>query len=115
MNLAECFKMIGGDYEGVISRLSGEERVIKYLKKFIDSPDYSLLMTAVEDKEWNEAFRLSHNIKGVCLTLGLTKLYDSSYTLCESLRDGEPKTDISGYVSKLMEDYTAAESAIKGL
>lgn len=47
MTVKECYELMEGDYNDVISRLAKDERVEKYLRKFIVSEDYAELVKAV--------------------------------------------------------------------
>ena len=66
MSLTECYIALGGSYEEVLSRLSSERLVNKFVLKFLTDPSYDLLVRSMESKDWPEAFRAAHTIKGVC-------------------------------------------------
>jgi HPt (histidine-containing phosphotransfer) domain-containing protein len=104
-----------GDYEGVKGRLLTDERVKKYLLKFADATDYQQMVDAINQEDYELAFRMSHNLKGVCLNLGITQLQKSSEILCEEFRNGKPQNDITGMLQAVTEDYQSTISAIKGL
>lgn len=113
MGLKEFYSEINWDYEEVLSRLGKEDRILKYLKRFVDNDDYSLAKSTLSGKDYKEAFRHVHNIKGMSLNLGLGSLIKSSSELCEALRNGEPAVDISDMLAKIDEDYLMVVSAIK--
>jgi HPt (histidine-containing phosphotransfer) domain-containing protein len=115
MNLQECYEEMQGDYEGVKGRLLTDERIQKYLVKFSNAKDYQMMLEALEKKDYELAFRMAHNLKGVSLNLGLTKLQETSAVLCESLRDGEPKEDITGLVEEVKSTYGDTVGAIRQL
>ncbi len=94
MTLQECYAAMGGNYEDVIGRLRSERLVQKFVLKFVDDGSYGLLCRSLEEKNYEEAFRAAHTIKGVCQNLGFTRLGDSSSALTESLRSGwTPEAD----------------------
>ena len=94
MTLQECYTAIGGNYDDVIGRLRSERLVQKFVLKFLADDSYNLLCRSLEEKNYEEAFRAAHTIKGVCQNLSLAKLQDSSSRLCESLRNGyTPEAD----------------------
>ena len=94
MTLQECYAAMGGNYEDVIGRLRSERLVQKFVLKFVDDGSYDLLCRSLEEKNYEEAFRAAHTIKGVCQNLGFTRLGDSSSALTESLRSGwTPEAD----------------------
>lgn len=88
MSLTEFYTRIGGDYEEVICRLMNEEFIKKLLNKFLEDNSYTLLMENVGSNN-EAAFRAVHTLKGVCLNLGLGKLYESSVAVTEALRNGK--------------------------
>lgn len=113
MTVQECYAKMSGDYEGVKERLLKDERIEKYLRKFLDSGDYASMMEALEKKDYETAFRASHSLKGVSLNLGFTGLRNSSDKLCEALRGGEPKVDLQDMVLAVTEDYEQVKAAIQ--
>ena len=90
MSIQECYETFGGDYEGVIERLLSSERVAKYCHKFVDADDFSAIKKAMEAGDYEDCFRVVHNLKGVALNLGLTPLYETLDELCEALRPSKP-------------------------
>ena len=114
MTLKECYAALEGDYDEVFARLRSEKMVQKFVLKFLNDKSYELLETSMETKNYEEAFRAAHTIKGVCQNLSFTKLYESSNCLTENLRSGYgEKTD--GLVRQLEEDYRQTITAIQAL
>ena len=112
MTLQEFYKEVGGDYDGVMGILMKEERIYKYLFKFEGSDDFSCMNDAIAAENYEDAFRYSHNLKGVCLNLGLGALATTASELCEKFRHGAPEED----VSKLQEIVAANyENVIKNI
>lgn len=94
MTLQECYAAMGGNYEDAIGRLRSERLVQKFVLKFLSDGSFGLLCQSMKEKNYEEAFRAAHTIKGVCQNLSFTKLQDSSSRLCESLRNGyTPEAD----------------------
>lgn len=112
MTLQECYIALGGNYEEVFSRLHSDRLVQKFVLKFLDDKSYELLITSMEEKDYKEAFRAAHTIKGVCQNLGFTRLQNSSSQLSEALRHGyTPEADtLIGQVEK---DYQVTVDAIR--
>ena len=115
MQIKEFYEKTNGDYEGVMSRLMKEDRVLKYLKKLPAMDDYKNLKDALAAQDWELAFRSSHNLKGMCLNLGLTSLFEPSSNLCENLRDGSPKEDCAPLMEKLAAVYDETIALINEL
>lgn len=114
MTLKECYQKMGGNYDEVFSRFRKEERVQKFVLKFLNDKSYELLCESLESENYDEAFRASHTIKGICQNLSFTRLYQSSYQLTELLRD--KKIDqIEDYVNRVKEDYLLTIEAIHEL
>ena len=112
MTLQECYAAMGGNYEDAIGRLRSERLVQKFVLKFMADGSYDLLCRSLEEKNYSEAFRAAHTIKGVCQNLSLTKLQDSSSRLCESLRAGyTPESEALARETEA--DYQQTVSAIR--
>ena len=112
MTLQECYTAMGADYGDVIGRLRSERLVQKFVLKFLDDPSFELLCRSMEAGQYEEAFRASHTLKGVCQNLGFTKLGRSSSDLTEALRGGyTPQAD--GLLVQVKEDYALTADAIR--
>lgn len=111
MTLQECYAALGGGYEDVLGRLGSERLVRRFVVKFLDDPSYLLLAEALESGNYEEAFRASHTIKGICQNLSFPLLLESSSKLTEALRSGtKPASD--ALFAQVTADYTAAKEAI---
>ena len=86
LSLKECYDAMGGDYEGVSERLRSENMVRKFALKFLEDRSYDLFCDAMADKNYEEAFRAAHTLKGICQNLGFTRLLKSSSEMSEALR-----------------------------
>ena len=115
MTVNECYTLMQGDYQDVLGRLMTDARIQKYLGKFAAGTDYSQLLSALEEQRYEEAFRFSHNLKGMCLNLGLSVLAASSSTLCEALRNGPPTVDVAPMLAQVTADYNMVIDAISQL
>ena len=112
MNLQECYAALGGNYTEVCGRLHSERLVQKFVLKFLDDKSYELLCVSMAEKDYGEAFRAAHTIKGVCQNLGFTKLLESSSLLSDALRNGwTPEADT--LIGQGTEDYRITAEAIR--
>lgn len=93
MTLSEFYSRVGGDYKEVTGRIGNEILVERFLIKFLQDPSFVQLTVALEEKDVQSAFRAVHTLKGVCLNLGLTDLFEVSSALTEKLRG----MDMRGY------------------
>jgi HPt (histidine-containing phosphotransfer) domain-containing protein len=115
MTIQECYNQIDGDYAGVKCRLIDDERILRFLIKFKTTSDYTRLMDALRKEDYETAFCMAHNLKGIGLNLGFTSLYKESNVLCEALRGGKPSADISEMISAVEEEYNKVMDAISSL
>lgn len=112
MTLQECYAAMSGNYEDAIGRLRSERLVQKFVLKFLADGSYDLLRQSLEEKNYEEAFRAAHTIKGVCQNLSMDRLQSSSSRLCEALRNGyTPEAD--ALAEEVAEDYRLTVAAIQ--
>lgn len=105
MNATEVYATLHENYDEVLARLVSDERITKYLKKFI-AEDYSKHMNdALATDDYEEAFRMVHSLKGMGMNMGFKKFYNKCDGLCEALRNGKPTIDISDMVSDVNTSY----------
>ena len=113
MGVVELYKQPNADYENVIARLATEERVSKYLHKFLETTDYEDLKNAVNNSDWEKAFLSVHTLKGMALNLGLTQLATNASNLTEELRGGlKSESSALNYFSMVSEEYKKTVDAI---
>ncbi len=112
MDIKEAYTLIGGDYSGVLGRFGKTELVYKFAKKFSDDPSYKSLCASLDAKDYGEALRAAHTLKGVCANLGLTKLCEASSLVTEELRAG--RTDkLDELMPTVAAEYNKAVSALR--
>ena len=103
MTMQECYKAIGGNYEAVLGRLHNEALIPRFTLKFLEDQSYLQLKQALENKNYEDAFRSAHTLKGVCQNLSFDRLYEVSNELTELLRD---RTGAQPGISEAMEKVT---------
>lgn len=114
MTLQGCYAAIGGDYEEAFARLRSDRLVEKFVLKFLDDGSYGLLCRAWEEKDYGEAFRAAHTIKGICQNLSFVRLLDSSSRLSDALRSGwTPEAET--LIEQVKEDYIMTTDVIRAL
>lgn len=114
MTLQEFYDEIGGDYSGVMSRLMKEERVVKFVRRFLDDKSLGILNEKIAEGNYEEAFRAAHTIKGVASNLGFSRLLKSSHDLTEELRDGAAPANTDN-LDRVRSDYAQTVEAIRAL
>lgn len=112
MTLKECYEAMGGNYEEVIGRLRSERLVQKFTLKFLDDESIKLLQESLKTENYEEAFRASHTIKGICQNLSFDKLLASSTALTEELRAGKG-LEADRLAAQVFADYEQTVSAIQ--
>lgn len=113
MTIKECYQEIG-DYEEILSRFYKEERIKKFVLKFLDDKSFELLCESIKNQDYKEAFRASHTLKGICQNLSFTKLYQSCFDLTELLRNNQ-NDGIDALFQQVKNDYFLTIDTIKKL
>lgn len=119
MNLQECYEAFGGNYEDVKARLVKDSLIERLVIKFLDDKTYESLFRAMEKKDYGEAFRGAHTLKGVSQNLSFDCLGKSASALTESLRNWE-KEPVDEAICEtiwhqMTDDYMSVVNAIKDL
>ena len=77
---------MGADYAPVLQRLGSERIVTKFALRFLEDKTFSGLCDALDAHDAEEAFRMAHTLKGICLNLGFEPLRQASSELTEELQ-----------------------------
>lgn len=115
MNLKDCYTAMDADYEEVMARLPREASVIRFLRKFAVDTEFSKMLDAFVQKDYAGVFSASHNLKGVCGNLSLKPLAKACSAICEEVRHGAPKEDITPLVEDAKKIHTEVISVIAKL
>lgn len=116
MTVKECYEIMKGDYDDVVSRLRTDERIKKFLLKVLDDPSFAQLCNAMTENNVEEAFRAAHTLKGVCKNMSLTGLAYSASNLTEALRGRtEFGGDVDQLFKKVKKDYALTMACIQML
>ena len=115
MTLKEFYEKTGGDFEQVLARMLTEERVKKYVMKFLNDESLNKIKQALDDKNYKDAFLHTHNLKGVCLNLSFNGLLEPVVVLCEELRNGNPQGDVDAMYVNVEYMYNQVRSAIENI
>lgn len=114
MTLRACYEAMGADYDAVLGRLRKEDRILKYLLKFLDDPSLEALRQSLKAGNAEEAFRAAHTLKGVGQNLSLDKIYTTSSTMAEILRGGSLE-GTAPLLERLEADYAQAAGLIRAV
>ena len=114
MNLKDCYIKFGGDFDEVLGRLRREQIVQKFMYKFLDDKSFHLFEASVENKDYEEALRAVHTLKGICQNLSFTRLFESSSLMTKALKENDwNKAD--DMLPQLSMDYYEIINAIEEL
>lgn len=119
MQLRECYEALGGDFDSVKERIISEDRIMRFVIKFLADSSFECLKKCIEQEDYTEAFRAAHSLKGVCYNLGFQRLGDSASNLTECLRDKDrnqiDEALCNGLFQKVLQDYEVAVEVISQL
>lgn len=119
MQLEECYATFGGSYEDVKSRLMKDDLIKRLTIKFLADTSYDNLEKAMNEKNYGDAFRAVHTLKGVSQNLSFDVLSHSTEGLTESLRKWETvpvdEAVCEQQWKKVMEAYQTVTDAIRSL
>ncbi len=104
MTIEECYNKVGADYKDVMKRFGSEDMVQYFALKFLKDPSFPDLCRAMEQGDSELAFRSAHTLKGICLNLGFTPLYEVSTDLTEKLR-GRNTNGLDEELARVRERY----------
>ena len=111
MTSESLYAHMDADYSEALRRIGGNERMVKYLRIMRRDPSFDDLCEAVENQDYQAAFRAAHAIKGA----SLTKLADCSSKLTEALRSQEPNEAIAPLFKETKQVYQEAIARIDAL
>ena len=114
MTLKEFYDAVGGDYSNVMQRLCDEEFALEFLFRFADESLPERLKHAIDTKNREEAFTISHTLKGTCVNLGLSDLYASASKLTDALRTTF-SPEVPALFDAFLQDYQRAIQGIRTL
>lgn len=87
MTVARFYALVGGNYEETLGRFRDEERILKFLKMFLNDTSISDLKRNMQEGNYDEAFRAAHTLKGVASNMGMTVLQREASEMTEILRE----------------------------
>lgn len=114
MTVRECYMELQADYEGTLERLGSEELMERFALIFPEDGSFRTIKKGLEDADCQAAFSGAHTLKGVCLNLGFTKLFEVSSALTEALRDGAVPED-SALFERVQAEYERTVQLLRKL
>ena len=87
--------------EGLARCLNKEDFYLRLMNKAILDDSFINLKKEIEEKNYDNAFKTSHSLKGVLANLAITPLYEIIYNLTELLRV-KKDIDYKEYIDELL-------------
>lgn len=113
MTIREAYEQIHADYESVMNRMHTDEKLMKYLVRFVNENYDIVIQNAIREQDYDTAFRESHNLKGLCYNLDIPVLGKSASNLTEALRSRNPDGNLSYLVDIMQHDYNTTMDAFR--
>ena len=115
MTVQECYLAMQEDYDTVIKRMMNDARVKKFLFMFLKDETFNNLCTALENKNYEDAFREAHTLKGLSQNMAFTDFFVPVDKLTEFLRHGEYGDEAIEQFELVKAKYKVIRSAIEEL
>ena len=100
------------NFDEVLGRLRREETVQKFAFKFLDDKSFSLFESSIGSKDYEDALRAVHTLKGICQNLSFTRLFESSSLVTNALKENDWNKAVD-MMPKLSKDYYETINVIK--
>ncbi len=105
----------GIDVDEALDRFMGSEALmVKYLARFPQDPNFSLMEQAIRAGDAAQAFTAAHTLKGVTGNLSIHALYQPLSQAVEDLRRGD-LAGAAGRMEELEALYRQVSDALEGL
>ena len=118
MHLHDLEKYIAIDIAEALEErfMDSEELYVRFLKKLEAANDLVVVENFVAEQNWPEALRKAHNLKGVCGSLGLTKLQGQLAALVKLLRsEGFTAEQVAGQLHDIRPEWERTLDCIRQL
>ena len=103
----------GIDVQSALERFMDNEMLLeRFLKKFLDDPNYGKLKEAQAAGDWEGAVTASHSLKGVCGNLSMTELFDLFTRQVQMLREGD-EAGAADLMPAIIQSYERVNQAIR--
>ena len=108
----DCYIKFGGDFDEVLDRLRREQTVEKFVYKFLNDKSFNLFESSMGNKDYDEALRAVHTLKGICQNLSFTRLFESSSLVTKALKENDWNKAVD-MMPQLSKDYRETIDVIK--
>lgn len=113
----ESLENIGVNVEKTLARfMNKEEMFLRFLGKFLEEESFKKLELSVSEKNYDEAFKHAHTLKGVSANLGLGDVIENASMITEKLREAPYDEEaIEKIMTDLSDKYEKTVDVIKNL
>lgn len=88
--LMDKLRKAGVDVNGTLERFMNNEPIYeKFLKKFLADTNYSQLEKTIGERDYTEALKYAHTLKGVSGNLGLTEIFSITEKMVAMIRNND--------------------------
>ena len=118
MHLQELSNHIEIDIDEALEErfMDSEELYVRFLKKLETANDLAAVADCVAQQNWPEALRKAHNLKGVCGSLGLTRLQEQLAQLVKLLRSaGFTQKQVAAQLAEISPEWERMLECIRQL
>ena len=96
--------------------MDSEELYVRFLRKLAAANDLAVVEDFVAQQNWPEALRKAHNLKGVCGSLGLTKLQEQPAAVGKLLRsEGFTAEQVEAQMALIKPEWERTLECIRSL
>jgi len=104
----------GINYDQGVNRFAGNSAIYeKYLSKIFDSSLMADLKEQIEKKNYENAFRTSHDLKGTSGNLSMNTFFKAICAVVEELRSGSPGENLMELYENAESLYNLAKNVVK--
>lgn len=111
--LRQSLELCETDVTGALKRFSGDEALyITCLSTFLEDPTMDMLVKAIDERSWDEAFTAAHALKGLAGNMGFVPLFHAVAELVLLIRAGR-LSEIESSNKRVVFCYKDITTAIK--
>ncbi|MBU5628224.1 Hpt domain-containing protein [Oscillibacter sp. MSJ-2] len=114
MTVREAYETLGGNYEDMRYRVD-EKMILRLVGMLLRDPNHAALRVALEQRDYETAFRGAHTIKGVALNMSLTPLAEKAGALTEALRGRRDNPGIGPAFAEFEQAYQDMQAVFSQL
>lgn len=108
MSLEEILTAAGVDYETVLDRFCGKEKMLaRYFRRLPEDVNFTALRKQLAEGDYASAEYSAHSLKGLSGILGYTGLHVITTRIVNDIREGKTQ-DLPEFAARIEEEYARA-------